>query len=113
MRERRFGRLGWKVSEVGYGMWGIAGGEGGWTGADDATGDAALDEAVRLGCTFFDTAWIYGRGHSERMLGRLLERHPDRRLHLATKPRPRTAPGRPPATPSWPTSTRRTTCGST
>ncbi|AQZ61907.1 aldo/keto reductase [[Actinomadura] parvosata subsp. kistnae] len=89
MRERRFGRLGWKVSEVGYGMWGIAGGEGGWTGADDATGDAALDEAVRLGCTFFDTAWIYGRGHSERMLGRLLERHPDRRLHLATKPPPK------------------------
>ncbi|MEV0229669.1 aldo/keto reductase [Nonomuraea sp. NPDC050786] len=89
MRERRFGRLGWKVSEIGYGMWGIAGGEGGWTGADDVAGDSALDEGVRLGCTFFDTAWIYGRGHSERMLGQLVKRHPDRRLYLATKPPPK------------------------
>ncbi len=88
MRERRFGRLGWMVSDVGYGMWGIAGGEGGWTGADDSEGQAALDEAVRLGCTFFDTAWIYGRGHSEQMLGELIRRHPDRRLYLATKPPP-------------------------
>ncbi|WP_030453435.1 aldo/keto reductase [Herbidospora cretacea] len=89
MRERRFGRLGWTVGEVGYGMWGIAGGEGGWTGADDATGDAALDEAVGLGCDYFDTAWIYGRGESERMLGRLVRRHPERRLFIATKPPPK------------------------
>ncbi|HEX6076511.1 MAG TPA: aldo/keto reductase [Micromonosporaceae bacterium] len=85
MRERRFGRLGWMVSDVGYGMWGIAGGAGGWSGADDAEGNAALDEAVRLGCTFYDTAWIYGRGHSEELLGELLRRHADRRLHVATK----------------------------
>ncbi|HEX2051286.1 MAG TPA: aldo/keto reductase [Actinomycetota bacterium] len=85
MRYRRFGRLGWEVGEVGYGMWGIAGGEGGWTGADDDAGNAALDEAVRLGCNFFDTAWIYGRGHSEELLGELMRRHPDRRLYVATK----------------------------
>ncbi|MGH3657503.1 MAG: aldo/keto reductase, partial [Micromonosporaceae bacterium] len=85
MRERRFGRLGWMVSDVGYGMWGIGGGEGGWTGADDEVGNAALDEAVKQDCTFFDTAWIYGRGHSEVLLGDLLKRHPDRRLYLATK----------------------------
>jgi aryl-alcohol dehydrogenase-like predicted oxidoreductase len=72
MRYRRFGRLGWPVSEVGFGMWGIAGGEGGWTGADDVTGTAALRKAADLGCNFFDTAWIYGRGHSEEMLGQLL-----------------------------------------
>ncbi|MCE7003031.1 aldo/keto reductase [Kibdelosporangium philippinense] len=89
MRERRFGRLGWKVSDVGYGMWGIAGGEGGWTGADDSHGNTALDEAVRLGCTFFDTAWIYGRGHSEELLGQLVKRHPDRGLNIATKPPPK------------------------
>lgn len=66
-------------------MWGIAGGKGGWTGADDDTGHAALQEAVDLGCTFFDTAWIYGRGHSERMFGRLRRSNPDTRLYVATK----------------------------
>ncbi|TCC06323.1 aldo/keto reductase [Kribbella soli] len=89
MRERRFGRLGWPVSEVGYGMWGIAGGEGGWTGADDASGAVALDTAVELGCTFFDTAWIYGRGHSEQLLGELLRRYPGRNLTVATKVPPK------------------------
>jgi aryl-alcohol dehydrogenase-like predicted oxidoreductase len=85
MRYRRFGRLGWQVSEVGYGMWGIAGGDGGWTGADDVTGAFALQSAVERGCTFFDTAWIYGRGHSEELLGALLAANPDRRLYVATK----------------------------
>ncbi len=88
MRQRRFGRLGWMVGEVGYGMWGIAGGEGGWTGAGDLEGNAALDEAVESGCTFFDTAWIYGRGHSEFLLGKLLKRHPERQIYVATKPPP-------------------------
>jgi aryl-alcohol dehydrogenase-like predicted oxidoreductase len=82
---RRFGRLGWRVSEVGYGMWGIAGGEGGWTGADDVSGVEALQEAVGLGCNFFDTAWIYGRGHSEQMLRTLLRSNRRRRLYVATK----------------------------
>jgi aryl-alcohol dehydrogenase-like predicted oxidoreductase len=89
MRSRRFGRLGWQVSEVGYGMWGVAGGEGGWTGGDDVTGRRALQEAVDLGCTFFDTAWIYGRGHSERMLGDLVRANPGRRLTIATKVPPK------------------------
>jgi aryl-alcohol dehydrogenase-like predicted oxidoreductase len=91
---RRLGRLGWNVSEVGYGMWGIAGGEGGWTGADDEIGMTALQESVRLGCNFFDTAWIYGRGHSEEMLGRLLAEHTGERLYVATKI--------PPKDRSWP-----------
>jgi aryl-alcohol dehydrogenase-like predicted oxidoreductase len=89
MRYRRFGRLGWPVSEVGYGMWGMGGGDGGWTGSDDTTGNAALDEAVRLGCTFFDTAWAYGDGHSERLLGDLLRRSSDHRLYVATKVPPK------------------------
>ena len=85
MRYRTMGRLGWQVSEVGYGMWGIAGGPGGFTGADHATAPACLDQAVELGCNFFDTAWAYGRGISEQMLGALLRRHPDRKLYVATK----------------------------
>lgn len=85
MRYRRLGRTGWNVSEVGYGMWGIGGGEGGWTGGDAETSRHALKEAVELGCNFFDTAWIYGRGHSERLLGAVLRENPDRRLYVSTK----------------------------
>jgi len=83
------GRLGWEVSEVGYGMWGIAGGPGGFTGADYDTAPGCLDEAVELGCNFFDTAWAYGRGISEQMLGALIRRHPSARLLIATKIPPR------------------------
>ncbi|MEZ5285535.1 MAG: aldo/keto reductase [Vicinamibacterales bacterium] len=53
MRQRRFGRLGWQVGDVGYGMWGMAG----WTGSNDDESRVSLDRAVELGCTFFDTAW--------------------------------------------------------
>jgi aryl-alcohol dehydrogenase-like predicted oxidoreductase len=85
MRYRTLGRLGWEVSEIGYGMWGIAGGPGGWTGWDYDAAPACLDQAVELGCNFFDTAWAYGRGISEQLLGALLRRHPDRKLYIATK----------------------------
>ncbi|HEX5115078.1 MAG TPA: aldo/keto reductase [Pseudonocardiaceae bacterium] len=89
MRYRTLGRLGWEVSEVGYGMWGIAGGPGGFTGENHELAPACLDEAVDLGCNFFDTAWAYGRGISEQMLGAMLRRHPDRKLYVATKVPPR------------------------
>jgi aryl-alcohol dehydrogenase-like predicted oxidoreductase len=85
MRYRKMGNVGWEVSEVGYGMWGIGGGPGNFTGWDYDTAPRCLDEAVALGCTFFDTAWVYGRGVSERLLGALLRRHPERRLYVATK----------------------------
>lgn len=81
MQYRTFGRTGWQVSEIGYGMWGMAG----WTGSDDAESGASLDRAVALGCNFFDTAWAYGDGRSEQILGELLKRHPGRRLYTATK----------------------------
>jgi len=92
MRYRNFGRLGWRVSEVGYGMWGLAG----WTGSDDELTRQALDDAVRLGCNFFDTAWAYGDGVSERFLGELVRAHPEQRLYTATKipPKNRTWPSR-------------------
>lgn len=89
MEYRRFGRLEWNVSEVGYGMWGVAGGEGGWTGSSDISGMAALDHAINSGCNFFDTAWIYGRGHSEKMLGEVLRNHPGKTLYVATKVPPK------------------------
>jgi aryl-alcohol dehydrogenase-like predicted oxidoreductase len=89
MDNRTFGRLGWSVSEVGYGMWGVGAGPGGWQGADDRESLEALQLSVELGCNFFDTAWIYGRGHSEQLLGRLLKDNPDRRLYAATKVPPK------------------------
>ncbi len=85
MRYRTMGRLGWQVSEIGYGMWGIGGGPGGFTGWDYDVAPGCLDLAVDLDCTFFDTAWVYGRGVSEQMLGELLRRHPEKRLYTATK----------------------------
>lgn len=93
MRYRRFGRTGWDVSEIGYGMWGMAG----WTGSEDEESLASLDRAVALGCNFFDTAWAYGDGHSETLLAKLLKRHPDKRLYTATKipPKNRRWPARP------------------
>lgn len=81
MQYRSFGRTGWQVSDVGYGMWGM----GGWTGSDDEESMRSLERAVQLGCNFFDTAWIYGDGHSERLLGTLLRSHPEKRLYSATK----------------------------
>jgi aryl-alcohol dehydrogenase-like predicted oxidoreductase len=93
MQYRTFGRTGWRVSEIGYGMWGMAG----WTGSDDEQSFASLDRAIALGCNFFDTAWAYGDGHSERLLGATLKRHADRRLYVATKipPKNRKWPARP------------------
>ena len=81
MKYRRFGRTGWNVSEIGYGMWGMAG----WTGSDDAESLASLDRSVELGCNFFDTAWAYGAGHSEKLLGKILRAHPEKKLYAATK----------------------------
>ncbi len=81
MNYRRFGRTDWKVSEMGYGMWGLAG----WTGSDIEEINKSLDRSVELGCNFFDTAWGYGAGKSEEILGDLLKRHSDHRLYAATK----------------------------
>src|ERR687893_485202 len=85
MRYRTFGRTGWQVSEIGYGMWGM----GGWSGSDDDESRVALQLAVDLGCNFFDTAWGYGAGHSEGLLGELVRANPDKRLYTATKMPPK------------------------
>jgi aryl-alcohol dehydrogenase-like predicted oxidoreductase len=93
MQYRTFGRTGWQVSEIGYGMWGMAG----WTGSEDEESYASLDRAIALECNFFDTAWAYGEGHSERLLGATLKRHRGKQLYVATKipPKNRRWPARP------------------
>ncbi len=81
MQYRKFGRAGWNVSEVGYGMWGMAG----WTGSEEKEVNDALDKSIELGCNFFDTAWAYGDGLSETILNKTIKRHPDKKLYVATK----------------------------
>jgi len=92
MNYRTFGRTGWQVSDVGYGLWGVAG----WTGADDDLSRQAMQRSVDLGCTFFDTALAYGEGKSERLLGELVRANPSKKLYVATKvpPKNRTWPSR-------------------
>ncbi|MGB2644522.1 MAG: aldo/keto reductase [Candidatus Acidiferrum sp.] len=92
MHYRKFGRTGWNLSEIGYGMWGLAG----WTGSDDAESLASLQRSVDLGCNFFDTAWAYGDGRSEKILGQILRSNknaanagPDKTLYVATKVPPK------------------------
>jgi aryl-alcohol dehydrogenase-like predicted oxidoreductase len=85
MQYRRFGRTGWNVSEIGYGMWGMAG----WAGSEDAESLASLQRAVDLGCNFFDTAWAYGDGHSEQLLGKVLRANSAKTLYTATKVPPK------------------------
>jgi aryl-alcohol dehydrogenase-like predicted oxidoreductase len=62
-------------------MWGMAG----WSGSQDEESLGSLDRAVELGCNFFDTAWAYGEGHSEKLLGQVLDAHRDKKLYAATK----------------------------
>lgn len=81
MQYRKFGRTGWMVSEIGYGMWGM----GEWSGSDDKQSSAALQLAVELGCNFYDTAWAYGEGRSESLLGELVRANPDKQLYTASK----------------------------
>ncbi len=81
METRKFGKTNWLISELGYGMWGLAG----WTGSDQNEVEKSLELSVELGCNFFDTAWGYGEGKSEEILGKLLRRHADKKLYSATK----------------------------
>jgi aryl-alcohol dehydrogenase-like predicted oxidoreductase len=100
MRYRQFGRTGWQVSEIGYGMWGM----GGWTGSSDQESLRSLQTAANLGCNFFDSAHVYGDGHSEKLLGETLRANPDKLLYTATKI--------PPKTKEWPAPPRSTLAAS-
>jgi aryl-alcohol dehydrogenase-like predicted oxidoreductase len=81
MKYRKLGRTNWEISEIGYGMWGMAG----WTGSDDEESSRSLQLAVDMGCNFFDTAWGYGKGKSENLLGELVRANKNKKLFTATK----------------------------
>ena len=85
MKYRNFGRTNWQVSEIGYGMWGMAG----WSGSDDEESMQSLQLSVDKECNFFDTAWGYGAGKSEHLLGELIRANKGKKLYTATKMPPK------------------------
>jgi aryl-alcohol dehydrogenase-like predicted oxidoreductase len=92
MKCRKLGRTDCKVSEIAHGLWGMSG----WSGSDDRQSLAALQLAVDLGCNFFDTAWAYGEGRSDALLGKILSANRGKRLYSASKI--------PPLNDKWPAS---------
>lgn len=88
MNYRQLGRTGLQVSEIGFGAWAIGGAAFGnsYGPTDDAASLAAIRRALALGCTFFDTADVYGHGHSEELLGAALRTaHARDQVVIATK----------------------------
>src|SRR5882724_5268497 len=75
-----------------HGLWGM----GGWSESEDQQSLAALQLAVDLGCNFFDTAWVYGDGKSDGLLGQILAKNSGKRLYAASKI--------PPLNDRWPAS---------
>ena len=82
MEYRTLGRTGWNVSTISFGAWGIGGDV--WGKTDDAESMRALHAAVDRGVNFIDTADVYGDGHSERLVGRLLKERTEE-IIVATK----------------------------
>jgi aryl-alcohol dehydrogenase-like predicted oxidoreductase len=93
MKYRKLGRTGFDVSDIAHGLWGM----GGWSGSDDSESLAALQLSVDLGCNFFDTAWAYGDGKSDALLGQIISRNKGTRLYAASKipPKNRKWPAKP------------------
>ena len=83
MDRRELGRTGWKISPISYGAWAIGGDA--WGKTDDAESMRSLHRAIDLGVNFIDTADVYGDGHSERLVGRLLRERKGEEIIVATK----------------------------
>jgi len=89
MQYRKFGNTGLPVSEIGFGAWAIGGGAMightaiGWGESNDAISVKAIHSATDAGINFFDTADIYGLGHSEKLLGKTIGKNKD--IIIATK----------------------------
>lgn len=89
MQYRKFGNTDLKISEIGFGAWAIGGGAMigstviGWGETDDDTSVKAIQAAIDNGVNFFDTADIYGLGHSEELLGKTIGKNND--MIIATK----------------------------
>lgn len=82
MEYKKFGRTELTVSRLGFGCWGI--GKSMWIGAEDGESKQALHRAIDNGVTLFDTALVYGMGHSEQLVGEV-EKESGKELFIATK----------------------------
>ncbi|NZA26467.1 aldo/keto reductase [Luteimonas sp. SJ-92] len=82
MRSRPFGRTGRNLGEIGFGAWAIG---AAWGKVDDRASVAALHAALEAGLDFIDTADVYGDGHSERLIARVLNERGGARPFVATK----------------------------
>ena len=82
MEYRTFGRTGWNVSAIGFGAWGIGGDA--WGPTDDKISLATLNQAIDLGVNFFDTADVYGDGHSEQLIAQVRKARSEQ-IIVATK----------------------------
>ncbi len=71
MKYRKFGKTGWEISEIGFGAWAIGGNA--WGIQKDRDSIQALHKALDLGINFIDTAQVYGNGHSEYLIGKVLK----------------------------------------
>src|SRR4051812_10870526 len=83
MNYRELGRTGWKISPISYGAWAIGGDA--WGKTDDTESMRSLHRAIDLGVNFIDTADVYGNGHSEQLIGRLLRERKGEEIIVATK----------------------------
>ncbi len=81
MKYRKLGRTNFEVSDIAHGLWGMSG----WSGSEDRESLQALQLAVDLGCNFFDTAWAYGDGKSDGLLGKIMAQNKGKRLYAASK----------------------------
>jgi aryl-alcohol dehydrogenase-like predicted oxidoreductase len=81
MKYRKLGRTGFNVSDISYGLWGMSG----WSGSDDKQSLDSLQLSVDSDCNFFDTAWAYGEGKSDGLLGEIMAGNSKKRLYAASK----------------------------
>jgi predicted aldo/keto reductase-like oxidoreductase len=89
MKERKFGKTGRDVSEIGFGAWAIG---GSWGDVPDTDARAALHAALDAGTTFLDTADVYGDGRSERFIAQVLKERSGPKPFVATKAGRRLSP---------------------
>ena len=94
MKYRKFGKTDLLVSEIGHGLWGM----GGWSGSNDKGSLDALQMSLEQGCNFFDSAWAYGNGHSDQLLGKLIKNNPTAKVIAASKI--------PPKNDKWPATSK-------